>query len=826
MAEVAAADLAADAAAHAGLVAMLQRQHQGANDPSNPSQKNPSMEGYRFMINDAGPKGLTPLAVACVQGDLTVVGILLNAGADPAVECDLWELPNDFGGEIKKRRAFPLFIAARQKEGRATMVKQLLAWGGVDVNQGTTDAGTTALCMACYVGNLQAVQMLLDCDEIEVNKARADDGQTPLNAACGQGYTEIVAMLLARDEIEVNKARTDDGATPLFLACHQGRAEIVAMLLARDEIDANQACTNDGATPLYVACRHGHIAVVKMLLVHAGVEVNKVRTDDGATPLFIACSEGHVDIVKALLGCSQIDVNMAKADNGAGWLLDRQMNFLVVANTWSGIALRPLPGHTVTPLCIACLSGHTEVVSVLLAFNRLIVTTCTSQRHVGYNRALTTRYKELTAILMYAYQSFGYGNVLLQVYMSQALVCMIGSKLKLLAAEDVDYVFEEDHVLGCMIGPKLKLLAEYFGDVFEEDHRYHIILSSLFSGFFCYSFANTLSFAIEQIMLSVFNCKLFPMKPIDGIKWTTCSIIGAVLWLVVETAMLGKTHNSPGMQSGWMYAQGARAANIYRYNYLGLFSPSFTMLYASNLFVIMYCALVALGALGAINAVLISYCGFDKYLTDDLTELHNAACNGHLAIVQQLLASGMERDIHANGDGWETAEQMAIRTSQNPVAEWFRATAGWSALHVAASCRLPTIAAAALRRGQVDPDDPRFTSLKEVLSVVDLDLPWECAVDTIKMMVAATKGWHRTTHWLHHDGVRQAVHTIMLVDARLNQRDHGTTTSIASMCAGMTGTSEQCRIPHLPTELWFSILGFVLRSWWAVPPPPRPAALQ
>eukprot|EP00729_Bicosta_minor_P026291 gene26291-27250_t len=79
MADKAAADLAADVAAHAGLMAELRRRQQEGNAAAQPHSNshadNKNNQQRELTANDAaainavGPEGLSPLAVACMHGN-------------------------------------------------------------------------------------------------------------------------------------------------------------------------------------------------------------------------------------------------------------------------------------------------------------------------------------------------------------------------------------------------------------------------------------------------------------------------------------------------------------------------------------------------------------------------------------------------------------------------------------------------------------------------------------------------------------------------------------------------------------------------------------
>ena len=106
MAERAAADLAADTAAHAGLMSTLRRRQEAIAASSRHSlagnsKKQPTITVEELTANDAaainaaGPKGLSPLVVACLHGSVEDVDLLLKCGADPAAECDVFDTTDE-----------------------------------------------------------------------------------------------------------------------------------------------------------------------------------------------------------------------------------------------------------------------------------------------------------------------------------------------------------------------------------------------------------------------------------------------------------------------------------------------------------------------------------------------------------------------------------------------------------------------------------------------------------------------------------------------------------------------------------------------------------
>ena len=166
----------------------------------------------------------------------------------------------------------PLYVACR--EGHVSIV-QLLVDNGADVDHANL-VGESPLFMACKGGHLDVAQVLVD-EEAVVDQLSSFG--TPLYAACWNGHLEVV-RLLVENWADVDKA-TDYGETPLSFACEEGHLE-VARLLVDKGADINKV-NNRGATPLLAACRYNRPAVVQ-LLVEKGADVNKAD-NGGMTPL-------------------------------------------------------------------------------------------------------------------------------------------------------------------------------------------------------------------------------------------------------------------------------------------------------------------------------------------------------------------------------------------------------------------------------------------------------------------------------------------------------------------------------------------------------------
>jgi ankyrin repeat protein len=265
----------------------------------------PPVLQYKYGLSNA-----EALVCMCKKGEIAGAQIVLAMGAHPTSEVECHLSGTEPVGAFK---AFPLGEASYY--GHVEMVRLLLTCGGIDLNQVTTDLGTSAFWMACSAGRVEVVTLLLTCDDIDANLANGK-GSTPLHSACGGGHTEVVKVLLECNRVDVNQVRTDPGQTldrtvetALFFACWEGRVEVVKLMLACARVDINQASRSFGGTPLFVACFQGHTEMVKQMLAYARVDVNKgieamlqapqVRIP--CNPLHAAAAAGHDDIADMLV---------------------------------------------------------------------------------------------------------------------------------------------------------------------------------------------------------------------------------------------------------------------------------------------------------------------------------------------------------------------------------------------------------------------------------------------------------------------------------------------------------------------------------------------
>jgi uncharacterized protein len=121
--------------------------------------------------------------------------------------------------------------------------------------------GFTALALAAYLGQKDAVQRLLEAGADPNAVAKNETGFTALTGAVSQNHNEV-AKILVENGANVNYSY-EDGFTPLIHAAHAGNFELVKLLL---EKGANPKAKNsEGKTPIAYAREKGHDKVTELL---------------------------------------------------------------------------------------------------------------------------------------------------------------------------------------------------------------------------------------------------------------------------------------------------------------------------------------------------------------------------------------------------------------------------------------------------------------------------------------------------------------------------------------------------------------------------------
>jgi ankyrin repeat protein len=181
--------------------------------------------------------GVTPLALACTNGDSALVDALLVAGADANRAL--------LGGET------PLMTAART--GRVSVVTSLLAHGAV--LDAKLSGGQTALMWAAAEGHTAVVVALIGAKADVM--ATVPTGLNALLFAIRAGHVETVRVLL-KTGLDINAVTAPTktgnklpkrGNSALTLAVENGRFEVASLLL---DLGADPNDLRSGYAPLHI----------------------------------------------------------------------------------------------------------------------------------------------------------------------------------------------------------------------------------------------------------------------------------------------------------------------------------------------------------------------------------------------------------------------------------------------------------------------------------------------------------------------------------------------------------------------------------------------
>lgn len=215
--------------------------------------------------------GYTPLELATTLGDLDIMRLLLDHGAETEQLIE--------GG---------VFIVSILRYAKDIETAQLLLDRGADVAVSLDG-----------VDNVNIAQFLID-NGADANAG--DEGGTPLHGAVWRGNTDMVQLLISNGA-DVN-AWAETGITPL----HQTRNAEITQILIDNGADIH--AMSDAGTPLHTANNAG----IAQVLINSGADVNAEAYYTGDTPLHEASSRGKKDVVQVLLDHGA-DVN-AKNNEG------------------------------------------------------------------------------------------------------------------------------------------------------------------------------------------------------------------------------------------------------------------------------------------------------------------------------------------------------------------------------------------------------------------------------------------------------------------------------------------------------------------------------
>ena len=318
-------------------------------------------------VKSADRYGITPLSLACSNGNVAMIRKLLDAGANP-------NSSNPQGDTV-------LMVAARLGDTEALAA---LLDRGASINAKDSPLEQTALMWAVREDHPGAVQLLLTRGA-EVD-ARTRTGTAPARRPPGAGGgSHGVGIVRSGWPDQGFQDATPGAMTALLYAARDGALESAQMLIA-GKAQVNQGEAN-GVTPLLIAIANGHLDLAKFLLEH-GADVNAADFW-GRTPLWEAVELRNLDVDKSgengidraaalepftalLVGCAYVNARTLVVPPIRRWIMPLgdlswvdftgQTPFLRAALSGDVTAMRLLLDHGADPN-IATFAGTTALMA-------------------------------------------------------------------------------------------------------------------------------------------------------------------------------------------------------------------------------------------------------------------------------------------------------------------------------------------------------------------------------------------------------------------------------------------------------------------------------
>lgn len=248
-------------------------------------------EGIDVNALDSG--GATALYTAVGNKNVKVVKLLLDSGANPngiQLENNDEFFKNSGKDPIKlltkaiNPRWIPLTTACAN--GNMEIVKLLLD-KGADVNL-EEKKGWNPIVYAVVNQRVDVVKLLLE--------SGANTHGKNMGLQKGAGYNSNVALLKALIENGADVNAIVDNYTPLMEAAHRGCVDVVKLLVSSGaDVNLKNAF---GYTALMVAAGSGNREIVKVIL-DSGADID-IKNRRGETAGIIAYSNGRHDVVKII----------------------------------------------------------------------------------------------------------------------------------------------------------------------------------------------------------------------------------------------------------------------------------------------------------------------------------------------------------------------------------------------------------------------------------------------------------------------------------------------------------------------------------------------
>ena len=345
--------------------------------------------------------GLTPLHYACLNRHLDVSTYLISS-----CNCN---------PQCSSNHGFtPLHCAC--ENGHLEVAKYLITEHKCNPEHGNV-SGYTPLHLAARNGHLAVVKYLIN--ELGCNPQIADNsGNTSLHYACLSGYLDVTNYLLSGCNCNP-QCSANYGFTPLHCACENGHLEVAKYLITEHKCNPEHGNIN-GYIPLHSAASSGHLAVVKYLVTELGCNP-EFADNDGLTPLHEACCSGHMHVAQYLVqeqNCAYepkatINDEMLSTVTKKGCfplqnslMVKAYETFLFVEyiHGWTTKKITNKAIEGITPLHLACMKGHLDMVKYLIDVCKCNLNHATSSNLTAIDLAKLCGHKDVVSYLRNEHQ--------------------------------------------------------------------------------------------------------------------------------------------------------------------------------------------------------------------------------------------------------------------------------------------------------------------------------------------------------------------------------------------------------------------------------------
>ncbi len=213
------------------------------------------------------------------------------------------------------------------------ILKVLLKYYKIDVNQYKNSSGNLILTQAIYDKNLKVLEDLISFEEIDVN-IKDKNGYVPLIVAVYGNFFDGIKILLKREDLDINISYNSD--TALTLATHYGY-DTIAQLLIEKNFDIN-AQDKHGNTALMLSIKRewhknifydGRRNIAKMLLSRPDIDINR-QNNLGETALIIAVMYENSEMIKLLLEKNaNVDLKDGRGFTAFDWAKRLEQNDII-----------------------------------------------------------------------------------------------------------------------------------------------------------------------------------------------------------------------------------------------------------------------------------------------------------------------------------------------------------------------------------------------------------------------------------------------------------------------------------------------------------------